>query len=217
MHIVYLAVNVKNGKPYVGMTSNSLATRMSQHKRASVTNAFYRAIRKHGWDSFEWSVLYVSQERQFAFPPNTKAGPCLNRWMRYRDLVGQEFDIVEIIDLFIDFAISELELSETPHVILTSNGELGTTFGSYDPNDDTVYVEIANRHPMDILRSLAHELVHFRQDLANELHADSGKDGSEHENEANAEAGRIMRKFGKRKPELFRAAPLPATEVLLLP
>lgn len=124
--------------------------------------------------------------------------------MRFTDLIAQP-DIMETIDLFTDFAVSELELEKPPVVVVTTNGGLGTTFGSYDPNDDIVYVEVSNRHPMDILRTLAHEFVHYRQDMNDELTADSGKDGSEHENEANAMAGVLMRKFGKRKPELFRA------------
>jgi hypothetical protein len=138
--------------------------------------------------------------------------------MRYRDLLGDEFGIEEILDLFIDFATSELELEEPPQVILTSDGELGTTFGCYDPNSDIIYLEVANRHPVDIMRTLAHELVHYRQDMAGVLTPDSGKDGSEHENEANAMAAVVMRKFGKRKPELFRAsAVLPEQPIRRLP
>jgi hypothetical protein len=38
----------------------------------------------------------------------------------------------------------------------------------------------------------------------NELNADSGKDGSPHENEANAQAAVVMRKWGKMHPELFQ-------------
>jgi Zn-dependent peptidase ImmA (M78 family) len=53
----------------------------------------------------------------------------------------------------------------------------------------------------DILRTLAHELVHHMQNLkGDEL---NGDDGSEIENEANAQAGVIMRKFGRENPEIF--------------
>lgn len=127
--------------------------------------------------------------------------------MRFFEIKEQP-DIMEIIGLFTDFCVSELDLEKPPVVVVTTNGDLGTSFGAYDPNDDIVYVEVANRHPMDILRTLAHEFVHYRQDMDDVLTADSGKDGSEHENEANATAAVIMRKFGKRKPELFRAGPV---------
>jgi Zn-dependent peptidase ImmA (M78 family) len=56
---------------------------------------------------------------------------------------------------------------------------------------------------MDILRSLAHELVHYKQDVEDRLHHTSGQTGSEHENEAHAVAGQIMRLYGKKHPELF--------------
>ena len=55
----------------------------------------------------------------------------------------------------------------------------------------------------DILRSLGHELMHFKQKLRGELHEDSGKDGSPHENEANTFSGIMIRKFGRMFPEIY--------------
>jgi Zn-dependent peptidase ImmA (M78 family) len=57
---------------------------------------------------------------------------------------------------------------------------------------------------MDVCRTLAHELVHFKQDLDNQLEdADAGSTGSPQENEANAKAAVIMRNWGKLHPKLF--------------
>ena len=54
---------------------------------------------------------------------------------------------------------------------------------------------------MDVLRTLAHELVHWKQcQMGEEL---DGADGSDAENQANAVAGIIMRRFGKSYPHLF--------------
>ena len=39
----------------------------------------------------------------------------------------------------------------------------------YDPNEDTIVLYITNRHPKDILRSFAHELVHHSQNCKGEL------------------------------------------------
>jgi hypothetical protein len=64
----------------------------------------------------------------------------------------------------------------------------------------------------DILRTLAHELVHHMQNGKGELNSDSGEDGSPTENEANATAGLIMRKFGRENPEIFESK-LPEEEV----
>ena len=60
-----------------------------------------------------------------------------------------------------------------------------------------------NRHPIDIMRTLAHELVHYKQDTERRIGPDSGETGSPIENEANAMAGQIMRRFDQENPELF--------------
>jgi hypothetical protein len=57
---------------------------------------------------------------------------------------------------------------------------------------------------MDVCRTLAHELVHFKQDIGGQLEGENpGATGSPQENEANAEAAVIMRNWGKRFPRLF--------------
>ena len=82
------------------------------------------------------------------------------------------------------------------------------TFGSYVNDEKTLYVALANRHPNDILRTIAHELVHYKQDTDYQLHSNSGETGSEHENEANALAGVVMRHFNKLYPEYLKVKPL---------
>jgi hypothetical protein len=57
---------------------------------------------------------------------------------------------------------------------------------------------------MDVFRTLAHELVHYKQDLDKELEGDNpGATGSPQENEANSRAAVIMRNWGKKHPEFF--------------
>lgn len=58
--IVYMATNRVNGKRYVGVTRQTLATRVSQHKYCSLRGQGFRlhaAIRKYGFDAFEFSIL----------------------------------------------------------------------------------------------------------------------------------------------------------------
>jgi hypothetical protein len=110
-----------------------------------------------------------------------------------------------IIDKFIEFAASELQLDELPNIDLQDGNNLSVkhkSFGGY--GDKHITVTLSNRHIMDVCRTLAHELVHYRQDLNNELTPDSGNDGSPHENEANAQAAVVMRKWGKLHPNLFK-------------
>ena len=77
------------------------------------------------------------------------------------------------------------------------------TFGRYNDGTNELEVGIGGRHIMDVLRTVAHELVHQKQNQDNTGPADAGEDGSEYENEANARAGVLMRQYGKLHPELF--------------
>ena len=82
------------------------------------------------------------------------------------------------------------------------------SFGMYDNEDKILHVAIINRHPVDILRTVAHELVHYRQDIRNELNDQSGATGSPEENQAHEIAGVIMRHFNKQHPEFLRSHPI---------
>ena len=64
---------------------------------------------------------------------------------------------------------------------------------------------VSGRHPIDVLRTLAHELIHYKQDSEGRIHDESGATGSDEENEANAGAGIIMRDFDQAYPELNAA------------
>lgn len=60
--LVYKAHNTKNGKVYIGLTTQSLEVRKSSHLRSARSGSiayFHKAIRKHGEDSFEWSIVGV--------------------------------------------------------------------------------------------------------------------------------------------------------------
>jgi hypothetical protein len=78
-----------------------------------------------------------------------------------------------------------------------------TTFGQYVPDEKTIYLVTGGRHPVDVLRTLAHELTHHKQDLEDNLPAGAGETGTDQENEANANAGIVMRDFADNQPEYF--------------
>ena len=123
------------------------------------------------------------------------------------DLIqGPSHDRSQTIVDFLRFSCDELGLEQLPRINMTStplSNRISNSFAAYDPGNRSVTVCVKSRHIMDVLRSLAHELVHYRQDLNDELTPDSGQTGSPQEDEANAVAGRLMRKFGKIHPELF--------------
>jgi Zn-dependent peptidase ImmA (M78 family) len=78
----------------------------------------------------------------------------------------------------------------------------------YVNGKNVLYVALVNRHPNDILRTIAHELTHYRQDTQHQLDDTSGETGSPEENEANAMAGVIMRHFNKKYPQYLKDRPV---------
>ena len=100
------------------------------------------------------------------------------------------------INDFLRFVQKELELEKLPRIIIIDDPEFSInnkTFGCFDVDNETIRVQISQRHPLDIFRTLAHEIVHYTQKQSgDEL---DGSDGSPHENEANTKAGILLRKY----------------------
>jgi hypothetical protein len=113
----------------------------------------------------------------------------------------------EVITDFIDFACQHLGIDTSEaNVELSYDPKEAAgmrSFGKQTPATGEIMVVVANRNLADVLRTLAHELVHRKQQLEDRLYVGAGDDGSDIENEANAEAGIIMRKFGKLNPIIF--------------
>lgn len=109
---------------------------------------------------------------------------------------------------FIKFLVKKLDMKTLPANIKFADGDYAAqqlTFGTYNPNSDEIVIVKGNRHPVDVLRTLAHELVHHKQrEDGKEL---NGEDGSDTENEANAMAGECMREYRTLRPEIFNMGP----------
>ena len=72
-----------------------------------------------------------------------------------------------LIQKFMPFARKQMGFSRPPKLFLRSDSQnaqnpLGKT-GFYDPANESITLYITNRHPKDIMRSLAHELMHHTQ------------------------------------------------------
>jgi hypothetical protein len=114
----------------------------------------------------------------------------------------------QLLKKFIGFAIKELGIQKPPtSLTLSKDNDMAKkhrTFGSFDPNNDKIWLYVKNRNMADLLRTLAHELVHRKQDEDGRIDYNSGETGSEIENEANAQAGVLLRKFGKQNEEIYQ-------------
>ena len=114
-----------------------------------------------------------------------------------------------IVKNFIVFAKKKLNITIDIPVELIYDLEFSRKYSSFAcimSDSKQIYVSVVNRHPVDILRSLAHEMVHYRQMLDGQNIL--GYTGSRHENEANAKAGIVLRDYGKIHPELFLMKPI---------
>ena len=112
-----------------------------------------------------------------------------------------------IVQDFIQHVTTELGIDPVPKIHLHTDpawSEQNHSFGRYDPDSHTLNVSMPNRHVMDVLRTVAHELVHCSQNQQHgRLPDDAGETGSRWENDANARAGVIMRDWANSHPEHF--------------
>jgi hypothetical protein len=116
----------------------------------------------------------------------------------------------DMFEKFLPVAMENIKLNSLPEMKFSAHihDTEQPTFGKYEDGSHRLHVALMNRHPNDILRTVAHELVHYKQDTNHELVDDSGATGSPHENQANALAGVVMRNFNKQYPEFLSSKPI---------
>jgi hypothetical protein len=115
-------------------------------------------------------------------------------------------DLQTQLEKFAAFCVKKLGIENPPGIQLKRDPEWSrrnATFGRYVPETNAMILSVADRHPMDIMRTLAHELVHRNQDEHEPMPYHAGDTGSEWENEANAKAGVLMRSYGEQNPGMF--------------
>ena len=124
-----------------------------------------------------------------------------------RPTTKQSFELV--VKDFMRFTKMKLNIRNDIPVELIYDLEFSRKYSSFAcimTDSKQIYVSVINRHPVDILRSLAHEMVHYKQMIDGQNI--QGHTGSRHENEANAKAGVVLRDYGKMHPELFTMRPI---------
>jgi hypothetical protein len=137
-----------------------------------------------------------------------------NYWKNYlnkkrlQENIVKEYtpDFFNTIKDFVDFASGELQLNDIPKIHVINSPDFTQkwkSFGGYQPHQNKIAVVIKGRGLADILRTLAHEMVHAQQMQLNKLDVSSGETGSPVENEANALAGILMRNYGHKNPMIF--------------
>ena len=100
--------------------------------------------------------------------------------------IEKDFDYKTSIKSLLDYMSSEgLNIKPYPKIVLNHSEQDGLFIktGYYSPSEKKVVVFIQKRHPKDILRSFAHEIIHHMQNLEgkdmNFTNADDVKDNEE--------------------------------------
>ena len=126
---------------------------------------------------------------------------------RYNQFLNENWEDskAKTINRFMDFASDYLSVERPKIKLINQEGytQEYRSFGGYLPSEEKIFVVVKNRNMADILRTLAHEMVHHMQNADNRLNPKSGEDGSPEENEANSLAAVLMRKFGRENPDIY--------------
>jgi len=101
--------------------------------------------------------------------------------------------------------LKKLNVPSPVKIVLSRNKKGFETYAYYNATADTLHVYVKNRGTADVLRSIAHEMVHHKQKLEKRLaKAESIPDvGGPIEDEANAIAGQLVKAYGKQNKEKY--------------
>jgi Zn-dependent peptidase ImmA (M78 family) len=101
---------------------------------------------------------------------------------------------------FVKFIKKELKLKDVPTISIQNNRDGLKTTANYDYTKENKIIKVCskNRALVDVMRSLAHELVHHKQWEDGRLNGPKPPDiGGEIEDEANAKAGQFIKMYSK--------------------
>lgn len=111
----------------------------------------------------------------------------------------------EKLHKFVKFVKKQLELESVPTIsIQNGRGKLKTTANyDYTKENKIIKVNAKNRALVDVMRSIAHELVHHKQYEQGRLKVKPPDIGGEIEDEANAKAGQFIKMFAKMDESIY--------------
>jgi len=113
---------------------------------------------------------------------------------------------VFLIGDFINFCANWLPLRGEFDIYIVDDRDANgiSTTAAYHRGNNLVKIYGKNRAVVDVLRSVAHELVHMMQDENNMLVGQIPDAGGDIEDEANAKAGEIIKRYAKSHPSRKR-------------
>lgn len=113
---------------------------------------------------------------------------------------------IQELQQFVEWTCNKLSINNIPSIKYSNDlkqVEANRTFGSTKSTGE-IWTYVGDRNPADVMRTLCHELVHYKQfelGLANETMNSEQKQRIE--DVANAMAGRLMREYGKQHVSIY--------------
>ena len=107
---------------------------------------------------------------------------------------------------FVKFVKKELGIKNMPEILVKATRDGLKTTANYDYRQEHKVVKVygKNRALVDVMRSIAHELVHHKQYEDGRLDGPKPPDiGGEIEDEANAKAGQYIKLFAQKDKTLY--------------
>ena len=119
----------------------------------------------------------------------------------------EDYNDNPIVQKFIAWTAKKLHLEKTPKIEFSYDSDEareGHHTGRHVQGTGEVWVYVANRNMVDILRTVFHELTHVRQGELGMIRPGDSYPGSPIEAEADMMAGKYLKIFGKAHPEIFQ-------------
>lgn len=106
---------------------------------------------------------------------------------------------------FVKFVKKELDLKTIPTISIQNHRNGLKTTANYDYTKENKVIKVCgkNRALVDIMRSIAHEIVHHKQFEQGRLKVRPPDIGGEIEDEANAKAGQLIKMFAKKDNTIY--------------
>ena len=109
------------------------------------------------------------------------------------------------LDEFVKFVKKQLDLKTLPTISVQGHRKDLKTTANYDYTKENKIIKVygKNRALVDVMRSIAHELVHHKQFEQGRLKVQPPDIGGEIEDEANAKAGQYIKMYAKEDQTIY--------------
>lgn len=169
------------------------------------------SLAKHDYDTIDKLMRKISKKHKISadalhdiFVKKYKKTP--DDWIKNK-LDETPDSMTTVVNDFAKWISNKLKLKEIPKIELsmdTEEAQANTHTGGHRPGSGSIWVYAKNRNLVDILRTVAHELVHVRQHELGMIGPNDSYPGSPIELLADMYAGKAIKIYGKNNPKIFQ-------------